>query len=114
MSTVPAKPVCTGMNKFPVNPLKDPQLRDKWSESDCAFEFSHTIEEQIGGQLRAGFTLTDLYEDIDPGGLLAHYNFPEYVATRAVKASYTPGATTIGFRARRECKCSAAITHIPR
>jgi len=79
------KPVCTGMNKFPVNPLRDPQLRAKWSAPDDALEFSHTIEEQIGGQLKAGFMLTDLYEDIDPGGLLAHYNFPEYIATRAVK-----------------------------
>ena len=77
--------VLTDMNKLPVNPLKDPLLREQWSNPDDAFEFSHTIEEQIGGQLKAGFILTDLYEDTDTGSFLAQYNFPEYIATRAVK-----------------------------
>ena len=27
-------------------------------------QFSHTIEEQIGGQLQAGFVLTDIYKEI--------------------------------------------------
>ena len=30
-------------------------------------EFSHSLEEQIGGQLRAGFVLTDMFEDRDHG-----------------------------------------------
>ena len=73
-------------NKFPVNPLKDPELYAKYSAPDDSLEFSHTLEEQIGGQLKAGFILTDLYEDLDTGSLLSQkYNFPEYIATRAVK-----------------------------
>jgi len=72
-------------NKFPVNPLKDPEWYNKLSSPDDAIEFSHTMEEQIGGQLKAGFILTDLYEDMDSGSLLSKYNFPEYIATRAIK-----------------------------
>ena len=75
----------TGMNKMPFNPLRNPELAAKFSGPDDAFEFSHTIEEQIGGQLKAGFILTDLYEDMDTETLLSQYNFPEYMATRAVK-----------------------------
>ena len=30
---------------------------------DCPLEFSHSLEDQIGGQLEAGFVLTGLYED---------------------------------------------------
>jgi ubiquinone/menaquinone biosynthesis C-methylase UbiE len=80
-------PVLTKMYKMPFNPLKNPELYEEFSSPGDAFEFSHTIEEQIGGQLKAGFILTDLYEDIDTHTLLSHYNFPEYIATRAVKPS---------------------------
>ena len=72
-------------NKLPFNPLKNPDLHHKFKNSDDAWEFSHTIEEQIGGQLKAGFILTDLYEDFDSDSLLSKYNCPEYIATRAVK-----------------------------
>ena len=43
------------------------------------------MEEQIGGQLQAGFTLTSLYEDGDKDGLLREFNIPQYIATRAIK-----------------------------
>jgi SAM-dependent methyltransferase len=72
-------------NKMPFNPLKDPVLNYKYKDKDYAYDFSHTLEEQIGGQLKAGFILTDLYEDMDNSSLLSKYNFPEYLATRAVK-----------------------------
>jgi SAM-dependent methyltransferase len=32
-------------------------------EKGWAYEFGHTLEDQIGGQLKAGFVITDLYED---------------------------------------------------
>ena len=47
--------------------------------------FSHTLDEQLGGQLRAGFRLTDLYEDSNGEGRLHELGIPCYVATRAVK-----------------------------
>ncbi len=36
-------------------------------------QFSHTLEEQIGGQLEAGFVLINLYEDTNGKGRLHEY-----------------------------------------
>ena len=49
-------------------------------------QFSHTLEEQIGGQLKAGFLLRALYEDRDREGcgVIREYA-PQYYATMAVK-----------------------------
>ena len=38
--------------------------------ADDGVQFSHTIEEQVGGQLEAGFVLTGLYEDTNGYGRL--------------------------------------------
>jgi len=64
---------------------------------DEGIEFSHTLEEQIGGQLKAGFILTDLYEDFNNDSNEISDTIPSYWATRAVKPSFgTDG--TITFR----------------
>jgi SAM-dependent methyltransferase len=47
-------------------------------------EFGHTLADQIGGQLAAGFVLTGLYEDVDPYTILGE-QIPSYIATRALK-----------------------------
>lgn len=50
-------------------------------------EFSHTLSDQLGGQLEAGFVLTDLFEDrypVDGGDVLSSY-LDTFIATRAVK-----------------------------
>lgn len=47
-------------------------------------EFGHSLEDQIGGQLDAGFHLTGLFEDTDPSRPLAPF-LPEFIATRALK-----------------------------
>ncbi len=47
-------------------------------------EFSHTLDEQIGGQLAAGFLLAGFYEDIDPTSVLGE-TLPTFIATRAIK-----------------------------
>lgn len=73
------------VNQLPYNPLKDEKLYQKSIENDWGIQFSHTLEEQIGGQLKAGFTLTDLYEDINSSGRLHDYHIPTFLATRAVK-----------------------------
>lgn len=73
-------------NRLPFNPLKDPELMKKLSEDDSGVQFSHTMEEQIGGQLEAGFILTDIYEDTNGEGHLHELNIPSFIATRAVKA----------------------------
>lgn len=71
--------------KLPFNPLKDPELYKQCMEDNSGIQFSHTIEEQVGGQLRSGFILTDLYEDTSGSGRLHDYNIPTFVATRAIK-----------------------------
>ena len=70
---------------LPFNPLKNPRLYEDCMKNDWGIQFSHTLEEQIGGQLKAGFTLTDLYEDINGAGRLHELNAPAFVATRCVK-----------------------------
>jgi SAM-dependent methyltransferase len=52
---------------------------------DSPLEFSHTLAEQIGGQLEAGFVLAALYEDWHAGPQQAARYIPTYFATRAVK-----------------------------
>lgn len=47
-------------------------------------EFSHTLEDQIGGQIDAGFAITGFYEDKWTGTTLAEY-MPTFIATRATK-----------------------------
>jgi len=50
-------------------------------------EFGHTLEDQIGGQIDAGFLIAGLYEDYDREenhDLLSKY-MPIFIATRAIK-----------------------------
>ena len=75
----------TVVNSLPFNPLKNDEQRRQLEEDDCGMQFSHTLEEQIGGQLEAGFRLTHLYEDTNGEGFLHEKNIPAFLATRAVK-----------------------------
>ena len=70
---------------LPFDPLSDEKIYEECVKNDWGIQFSHTLEEQIGGQLRAGFTLTDLYEDTNGAGNLHKHNVPSFVATRCVK-----------------------------
>lgn len=70
---------------LPFNPLKDPALMESLEKSDSGVQFSHTLEEQIRGQLKAGFTLRDLYEDVNGSGFLHERGVPTFWATLAVK-----------------------------
>lgn len=71
--------------KLPSDPLKDPALYEDSMKNDWGIQFSHTLEEQIGGQLEAGFLLTHLYEDFNGEGKLHEYHIPTFWATRALK-----------------------------
>lgn len=73
------------VNSMPFNPLKNPEHMRQLQDTDSGIQFSHTLEEQIGGQLEAGFRLTDLYEDTNGEGRLHEMNIPSFWATRAVK-----------------------------
>lgn len=73
------------VNKLPFDPTIDENLYQKCLNNDWGIQFSHTIEEQIGGQLEAGFTLTNLYEDTNGEGYLHELNVKTFFATRCVK-----------------------------
>lgn len=73
------------VNTMPFDPLVNESQRKQLEESDCGMQFSHTIEEQIGGQLEAGLILTHIYSDTNGAGRLHEMNIACYFATRAVK-----------------------------
>lgn len=70
---------------LPFNPLKDKTLYEESMKNDWGIQFSHTLEEQIGGQLKAGFQLTHLYEDTNEEGNLYEHNIPSFIAIRSIK-----------------------------
>jgi len=47
-------------------------------------EFGHTLEDQIGGQIDAGFLISGFYEDRHRDDPIAAY-MPTFVATRAIE-----------------------------
>jgi SAM-dependent methyltransferase len=59
--------------------------RSSYLEPDEPLCFGHSLEDQIGGQLDAGFVLTGLYEDYHEEGDVTVPFFPGFLATRAVK-----------------------------
>jgi SAM-dependent methyltransferase len=73
------------VRSLPFNPLKDEELYRLSLENDWGIEFSHSIEEQIGGQLKAGFVLADIFEDTNGSGRLHELNVPTFYATKAIK-----------------------------
>lgn len=68
------------------NSLPEDELR-RWIDGGEPLEFGHSLEDQIGGQLEAGFVLTAFYEDYDREHPLAKF-IASFIATRAIR----PGA----------------------
>ena len=54
-------------------------------KENAGMQLSYNITEQIGGQLKAGFTLLDIYEDTNGSGRLHELNIKAYIATKSVK-----------------------------
>lgn len=65
--------------------------RRRYTDKGEPLCFGHTLEDQIGGQLDAGFLLAGIFEDRYPEHPLAKY-LPTFVATRAVKPASGTGA----------------------
>jgi len=57
---------------------------NQYIQNNEPLEFSHTLEEQIGGQLKAGFLISGFYEDCSPKYPLCTY-MPTFIATCAIK-----------------------------
>jgi SAM-dependent methyltransferase len=69
---------------LPFSSLDLPGAERRQYYGDGPVEFSHSLTDQIGGQLAAGFTLTHLVEAPHHADPTARY-MPGYFATRAVK-----------------------------
>lgn len=70
---------------LPFNPLKNKEHYESVLKNNDGIQFSHTIEEQINGQLQAGFRLLNLYDDTNGCGNIHDHNIPSFIATLAVK-----------------------------
>lgn len=72
--------------KIPYSDLEQlpPERLARYMADGSPLEFGHTLGDQIGGQLKAGFVLAGFYEDHDPETLLSEY-IPWFIATRAIK-----------------------------
>ncbi len=77
------------VRRLPYNPLRDPELAATVDLKEDGVQFSHTFDEQIRGQLQAGFSLIDCYEDTDGEGRLHDLHIPTFWATCAVKTVKT-------------------------
>ena len=72
---------------LPFNPLANADQMALLQRDNDGVQFSHTLEEQIGGQLRAGFELMDVYEDYNSEGFLKEHGVPAFWATLSRKKS---------------------------
>jgi len=70
---------------LPFDPTVDAEQAAFLSEDDAGMQFSHTLDEMLGGLLSAGFSIEDLYEDTNGEGRLHELGIPTYLAVRAVK-----------------------------
>jgi len=57
----------------------------KTLDEDGSIQFSHTFDEQIGGQIKAGFVITGAYEDFNNEPDAIADGIPSFWATKAVK-----------------------------
>ena len=73
------------INAMPFDPTTNEEHRKQLEESDAGMQFSHTVAEQIGGQLKAGFVLEDIFDDTNGEGRLHELNIKTFIATRAIK-----------------------------
>ena len=73
------------VNGLPFDPIANPAQMAQLKAEDAGVQFSHTLTEQIGGLLEAGFNLTHLYEDTNGEGRLHALHIPTFLAMRAEK-----------------------------
>ena len=68
---------------LPFDPVANPRQRERFDIDEDGMQFSHSFNEQIRGQLQAGFTLLDCYEDTNGTGRLHELGIPSFWATCA-------------------------------
>ena len=70
--------------KLPYADIEHPEIAEKLMAEGDALEYSHTLTEQLGGQMEAGFHIIGMYEDYQQYTAVSNYT-PTYIATRALK-----------------------------
>lgn len=70
---------------LPYNPLQDDKIKEEFPLEENGIQFSHTLDEQLRGQIKAGFQIVDLYEDTNSEGKLHDFNIPTFWASYSVK-----------------------------
>jgi ubiquinone/menaquinone biosynthesis C-methylase UbiE len=61
-----------------------PEVAAKLMATGDALEHSHSLTDQLGGQMDAGFHITGMYEDYHSAFIISKFT-PTYIATRALK-----------------------------
>ena len=84
--SVPSSWCVTG---YPCSTLDLPDAERAAVYGDGPIEYSHSLTEQIGGQLAAGFILTHLDEAPHHAEATSRY-MPGYFATRAIRPPGQP------------------------
>lgn len=70
--------------KLPYADSEHPEIAAKLMADSDALEHSHSLTEQLGGQMDAGFHIISMYEDYHQGTAISDYT-PTYIATQALK-----------------------------
>lgn len=74
-------------HSIPYSDIKSlsPGMKEKFAREKLPYEFGHSLTDQMGGQIKAGFVITGFYED--KGGKGLDQFSDTFIATRAVKLS---------------------------
>jgi ubiquinone/menaquinone biosynthesis C-methylase UbiE len=70
--------------KLPYADSDHPEIAEKMIAEGDALEHGHSLTDQIGGQIDAGFAIIGFYEDHHGTSEVSKYT-PTYIATRAIK-----------------------------
>ena len=70
--------------KLPYADSEHPEIAAKLIAAGDALEHSHSLTDQLGGQVDAGFHIIGLYEEYNSHIAVSNYT-PTYIATRAIK-----------------------------
>lgn len=70
---------------LPYDPIAQPDLLSDDEIEEYGVQFSHTLDDLLGGLLHTGFAIDDLYEDINGEGRLSELGIPTMLAVCAHK-----------------------------
>lgn len=68
---------------LPYDPIAEPSILEEQPVEEYGMQFSHTLDDLLGGLLHTGFVIDDLYEDVNGEGRLSELGIPTMLAVRA-------------------------------